>query len=217
MYIEKGIGQTFVKALARDDAPVRVTKLTNFSAPFSFSPDATTLLMGTQHPSTQWDLYSAPAQAGAEMKPLVVTPYTESRARFSPDGKWFVYDSTESGRSEVYVRRFPPTVDQWQISTEGGSSPFWSADGQELYYVGTDSLMAVPISGGDRLNPGTARALFPVPSNWRAGALLTSGPLGSMVCGVTPDGTRFLFQSTENDRLAPINVIVGGTSLFGAK
>ena len=217
MYVEKGIGQTYVKALARDDAPVRVTKLANFSAPFSFSPDGTTLLMGTQNPSTQWDLYSAPAQADARMKPLVVTPYTESRARFSPDGKWFVYDSTESGRSEVYVRRFPPTVDQWQISTDGGSSPFWSADGRELYYVGTESLMAVPISGGERLNPGTARALFPVPSNWRAGALLTSGPLGSMVCGVTPDGSRFLFQSTENDRLAPINVIVGGNNLFGAK
>ena len=217
MHVVKGVGQVFVKTLARDDEPVAVTQEPNFSASFSFSPDGATLLMGTQHPDTQWDLYSIDARGRGQRKPLVVTPYTESRARFSPDGKWFAYDSSESGRTEVYVRRFPPTVDQWQISTQGGSSPFWSRDGRELYYVGSHDLMSVPISGGDRLNPGTVRALFPVPSHWRAGALLTSGPLSSMVSGGTPDGTKFLFQSTDNENLATINVILGWDKLLPGK
>jgi Tol biopolymer transport system component len=208
MFVDKGVGQVFVKALARDDAPIRITNDKNFSAPFSISPDGRTLIIGAQRPETQWDLLSTSIDAKAEHDPLVVTPYSESRGRFSPDGKWFAYDSTESGRSEIYVRRFPPTIDQWQISTEGGTSAFWSADGKTLYYVGPESLTSVPIGGGDRLDPGHGVALFPVPTHWRAGALLTSGPLGSMTGGVMPDGQKFLFQSTENDRLGSINVIL---------
>lgn len=215
MYLDKGVGQTFVKTLARDDAPEAMTAGANFAAPFSFSPDGGTLLIGRQSPATQWDLFSIDVHSKGEGKPLVVTPYSEARARFSPDGKWFAYDSSESGRSEIYVRRFPPTADQWQVSTEGGTSPFWSADGRELYFVGPESLMSVPIAGGERLNPGTARALFPVQSHWRAGSLLTSGPLGSVVCGVTPDGQKFLFQSTEGDRLASIHVVVNANPLLG--
>ena len=85
----------------------------------------------------------------------------------------------------------------------------WRSSIQVAGRPNAGSVVAVPISGGDRLNPGTGKALFPVPSEWRAGALLTSGPLGSLVCGVTPDGSKFLFQSTENDELATINVVLG--------
>lgn len=217
MHIDKGVGQTFVKTLARDDAPAAITSGASFTAPFSFSPDGRTLILGMQSPSTQWDLYSLDIQAQGEKKPLVVTPYVESRGRFSPDGKWFAYDSNESGRSEIYVRRFPPTADQWQVSTDGGSAPFWSADGRELYYVGTDNLMAVPIGGGDRLNPGTGQALYAVPNHWRAGSLLSGGPVGSVSGGVTPDGSKFLFQSTDSDRLPSINVITNWPGLMTAR
>jgi eukaryotic-like serine/threonine-protein kinase len=134
------------------------------------------------------------------------------RARFSPDGKWFAYDSNESGRTEVYARRFPPTSDEWQVSSNGGASPLWSGDGHELYYIGSQSLMAVPIGGGERLNPGTPRALFHVTNQLLASSLSTSGPIGSLICGVTPDGGKFLFRSTSEERTASINVVLNWQS-----
>jgi serine/threonine-protein kinase len=54
----------------------------------------------------------------------------------SPDGRWIAYHSTESGRSEAYVRPFPNVNDgRWVVSTQGGHSPVWSTDGRELYYI----------------------------------------------------------------------------------
>ena len=35
------------------------------------------------------------------------------QAAFSPDGRWLAYFSTETGRSEVYVRPFPVAAGQW--------------------------------------------------------------------------------------------------------
>ena len=46
--------------------------------------------------------------------------FNESDAIFSPDGRWVAYASTESGRSEVYVRPFGSTGGRWQISDTGG-------------------------------------------------------------------------------------------------
>jgi Tol biopolymer transport system component/tRNA A-37 threonylcarbamoyl transferase component Bud32 len=44
--------------------------------------------------------------------PLMKTPFLESNARFSPDGKWVAYDSNETGQWEVYIVPFnPPSED----------------------------------------------------------------------------------------------------------
>src|SRR6185295_16387684 len=41
-----------------------------------------------------------------QAQPFLVTPSEERRPAFSPDGAFIVYDSNESDRFEVYVRRF---------------------------------------------------------------------------------------------------------------
>jgi serine/threonine-protein kinase len=65
---------------------------------------------------------------------------SEADLRFmvvSPDGTLAAYSSDESGQDEVYIRGFPepgaPT-----IVSEGGSFsvPFWSPDGNTLFYFG---------------------------------------------------------------------------------
>src|SRR5437660_637289 len=50
--------------------------------------------------------------------------------RLSPDGRWLLWVSTESGRSEVYVQRFPEGSGRQQVSVNGGTSPRWSPDGR---------------------------------------------------------------------------------------
>src|SRR6266508_3518802 len=70
-------------------------------------------------------------------------------ATFSPDGMWVAYASNprvaQSG-SQVYVQPFPPTGATYQISKANEINPhhpFWSRDGQELYYVPSAGQFAV--------------------------------------------------------------------------
>jgi serine/threonine-protein kinase len=66
---------------------------------------------------------------------------------FSPDGRWLAYTSTESGRSQVYVRAFPAPASgpggKLLISNAGGVFPIWSRTGRELFYQSGDQVMAV--------------------------------------------------------------------------
>jgi hypothetical protein len=41
--------------------------------------------------------------------------------RFSPDGRWLVYNAADSGRPEVYLIPVPPTGERWQLSVAGGA------------------------------------------------------------------------------------------------
>ena len=70
--------------------------------------------------------YMSPERAlGQESAAIfnAMIPATEGAGRFSPDGRWLVYASDESGRPEIYVQPFPGPGGKWQISTDGGSEP----------------------------------------------------------------------------------------------
>ena len=75
------------------------------------------------------------------------TQFSDRSPEFSPDGRWLAYVSYESGRSEVYLRAFPPAASgpgsKWQISNTGGDSPVWSRRDHELLYSSGDQMMAV--------------------------------------------------------------------------
>ena len=92
--------------------------------------------------------------------PLVRTVGDDTDGRVSPNGRWLAYVSTESGRSEVYVRTLIGGTGRSRISTDGGV-PRWRGDGRELFYIATEStvqfgattvpdgrLMAVDVNGG---------------------------------------------------------------------
>ncbi len=71
---------------------------------------------------------------------LVTTAADERWASFSPDGRFFAFQSNETGQYEVNVREvssgrtFPVST-----STRGGSYPRWSQDGREIYYYSVTS------------------------------------------------------------------------------
>jgi hypothetical protein len=64
---------------------------------------------------------------------------------FSPDGQWVAYYSDQTGQREIWVRSFPDGDQVYQISTDGGNAPVWSASG-ELFYNSGDRWMAVHVS-----------------------------------------------------------------------
>ena len=146
-----------------------------------------------------------------ERRPLRVTPpgaAREMHARFSPDGQWLVYDTKESGRAEVYVRRFAGAADKSRISTAGGWDPLWSADGKEIFYLTPEgTLMAVTVTPGAKFAAAIARPLFSTPLKGQAEASYTS----RSTYAVAPDGRRFLFarHADGGNDPSPVTVVLG--------
>ena len=52
----------------------------------------------------------------------------------SPDGRWIAYQSTASGRYEVYVQPLGRPGPAVQVTTQGAFRPLWSADGREMFF-----------------------------------------------------------------------------------
>lgn len=90
-------------------------------SPFSWSPDADTLLFVETQADGKGDILQFSREYGAT--PLIRTEFDEDRPRFSPDGHLVAYQSDESGRNEVYVRFFPGPRGLRPVSTAGGSFP----------------------------------------------------------------------------------------------
>ena len=49
---------------------------------------------------------------------------------------------------------------KYQVSSDGGAHPRWSADGTELYYRDGQSVVAVPVESGDAFAWGPKEVLF---------------------------------------------------------
>ena len=55
--------------------------------------------------------------------------------------------SDESGRSEVYVARFPGPGGKRQLSNGGGLNPRWARAGREIFYSTGTAVMRVSVDG----------------------------------------------------------------------
>jgi WD40-like Beta Propeller Repeat len=115
----------------------------------------------------------------------------EPDARFSPDGRWLAYSSSESGRAELFVESLSVSGAKWRISSAGRSLPRWRRDVKELFYLAANgTLMAVPINvDHGTLLPGIPQPLLATTLN------AMPRPLRSF--NVTPDGRRFLIATSE--------------------
>jgi hypothetical protein len=58
------------------------------------------------------------------------------------------------------VREFPSGQGRLQVSAQGGTSPRWSAKGDELFFVSGDTLIAVSVKAQPALVASLPRALF---------------------------------------------------------
>jgi Tol biopolymer transport system component len=67
--------------------------------------------------------------------PLIDLPGSaQHSSNVSPDGRWMVYASNETGRYEVWLQSLPPDGKRYQLTRDGGSHPMWAPDGQSLYF-----------------------------------------------------------------------------------
>jgi Tol biopolymer transport system component len=113
-----------------------------------WSRDGQYLLYHAAAPPTPISLYVL--SMNGERKPrkfLSASPFPILQARFSPDGKWVAYLSSESGGVEAYVTSFPEANGKWQISADGAIAVRWFPNGQALLYErGDGTIVKVPFS-----------------------------------------------------------------------
>jgi len=110
--------------------------------PASAGSDADSILVVRIQPETSGDVFLMSISGKFQPKPLLVTPAFEGGAQLSPDGRWMLYQSNESGQPEIYVRRYPALDRAWQVSEGGGAQPRWSSTSREIYYRGGQHMMA---------------------------------------------------------------------------
>jgi Tol biopolymer transport system component len=152
------------------------------------------------------DLWVLPLAEDRRPRPFRITPFAETEARFSPDGRWIAYASNETGRREVYVQSFHSETqnngERWRVSTAGGSQPAWSRQGAELFYLTSENrLVSVPVNAGDRFEAGKPQPLFRIDPSGGGGYYDASS-----------DGQRFLVNtSVTRAESLPITVVVDWT------
>ena len=166
-----------------------------------WSPDARYLLFTIARADAGRDLWLLPLEGDRKPVPLLRTQFEEDNGAFSPGPgapRWIAYQSSESGKVEVYVTAMPGAQSgKWQISTKGGLRPRWRKDGRELFYLLPDlrTIMAVDIESGPTIRPGVPRVIATLPNTVQS-------------FDVTPDGKKFLISSNGGDSPASAITVV---------
>jgi serine/threonine-protein kinase len=157
-------------------------------APSATTPDGNRLLIYDKFD----DLAILNLAKPDHLEPLLHSSFDERLGQISPDGRWIVYESNESGNQfEIILRSFPDVSARREIlSINGGRYPRWGPKGfDELYYLSADgAIMAVPITLSPALALGTPKKLF----DWQKPLPGRSG----LRYDVAPDG-RFLMPKAE--------------------
>ena len=166
-----------------------------------WSADGRFIIFTTYDPKTNGDLWLLPLFGDGKPYPLLATPFDETSAYFSPDGRWFAYTSNETGRTEVYVQSFPQSGGKWLVSSGGGAQPHWRNDGRELFYIAPDrTLMAVTVNVGSTFETSTPSPLF---------ATQVSAYNAPNRYAVAPDGQRFLINCPAGEASkTPVTVVL---------
>jgi Tol biopolymer transport system component len=161
-----------------------------------WSPDGQFLMYDEHVAGRAQDLLLIRRDGGAPI-PFLTTEADETFGQFSRDGKWIAYRSTESSRSEVFVRDFRPErtppygAEKIQISVAGGDKPRWSRDGREIFFLQGTSLMAVPFKTGTPPTVGVPVKLFEFRPN------------SFVPYDVMPDGSFIVNVQTESAQPVP--------------
>jgi Tol biopolymer transport system component len=176
--------------------------------PSSWSPDHQVVAFTSSRPNLDVGLARLDS---LKTEWLLTTPFAESDAAFSPDGRWLAYASTESGDSEVYVRPFPSGGGRWQISDAGGGYPRWSRDGKELVYRTNDGIMAASIDViGGGLRTGKPHQLFTGQFRGGSGGISIAGNSFADY-DMTGDGKRFVMfpraAATGEERAGIVTIV----------
>ena len=146
------------------------------------SPDGRTLLYARQSSTGTFDLWTLPLEGDGPPTAFVESPFEESQAEYSHDGRFVALISDETGRPELYVTPFPGPGEKVRVSSEGARRFRWVRNARELVYLTLDRrVVAVPVHTDAALRLGAPATLFTLDAAMEWSEF-----------DVSPDGRRFL-------------------------
>jgi Tol biopolymer transport system component len=172
---------TFVSPMSGQRTSDAVTPLASFSEP-AISPDRSEIAV-----VSSGDIWTAPA-AGGDARLLVAHEGTESRPRYSPDGKKLAFISDRTGGGDIYILDLGSGRLQ-QLTFDDGLDRLdgWSADGEWIYFsstsrdiAGMNDLFRVRAAGGTPM------------------AVSADKYTGEFFAAPSPDGQRIAFSARGN-------------------
>ncbi len=167
------------------------------------APDGRYAIYDTAGGADLTEVWALPLSGERRPVPFVRGSFGAREARFSPNGRYLAYASTETGEYEIYVQTFPEHLGKWQVSTSGGIEPTWRRDGKELFYLSADDkVMAVEVNTDSaNFQAGIPKPLFQTQ--------LVLGFLWRNRYVVSADGQRFLMLTPTGETPAnPITVVL---------
>jgi Tol biopolymer transport system component len=161
------------------------------------------------------DIFALPIGPGTDAatrkpSPVIQTPAREFGPDLSPDGRWIVYISDESGRQELYVQPFTPGVEgaaagtpvagKWMVSSTGTLGlARWRGDGKELLSVRADGMLtSVDVTAAPVFKASAPHDLFQLP---RPFLVQTNTP--GTLADITQDGQRLLLAMPSEESTRP--------------
>lgn len=161
--------------------------------PLDVTPDGLSLLYGRALLNST--LRIRRLDGSAESKDLVTTSML-SQAAISPDGRWIAFTKRDAGNAEVYTMPLSGGEGRWQVSTGGGSNPWWISSGRQLVYRTRTGIMIADVTvKGNQLEPGKPKPLVTLGAD--LGLSTTFQP--------SIDGSKMLMvKTTGEDRMTVI-------------
>ncbi|NNF13393.1 MAG: protein kinase [Gemmatimonadetes bacterium] len=160
------------KAADGTGEPRRLLDFEESVATVEWSPDFQSMLIRTVGPRSveaNRDIYLFRPGVDSVPTPLLADEgYDEMYPDISPDGRWIAYQTTETDRSEIYVRPFPDVRGgRWQVSVNGGRQPRWANSGREIFFQGPNlEMMVVNVDASSGFRASEPRELFQSEPGW---------------------------------------------------
>ena len=161
------------------------------------------------------DIWYIPMNSNSQRKPklfLEGNPYVDFPT-LSPDNRYLAYISNETGVNEIYVDRFPFKKGKRKVSMGGGVHPTWNRNGQELFYVAGDALVAVKVDTRSDFKWSKPDTLF---SATDVGVDLVSSDFYCMY-DVAPDGQHFVVVKPLEETQLNIVVVLNWSEILNNK
>jgi len=196
LYVKPTSGTTKEKLLF--SSPVHKT-------PTSWSADGKYLLVNTLDARKGQQDVAVYSFEKRTLDPLVATTeFDENGGDFSPDSRWIVYVSTESGRSQAYITSFPEPSAKLQVSAEiVEGPPRWR--GNQIFFRGDGAVHVVDvIPKGQSIEIGGSRVLF------RDDTLTNVKP--------SSDGQHFIAAKTSEESVGvPVTLVMNWNAKLARK
>jgi serine/threonine protein kinase len=152
----------YMKEVGSPEPPQKIFETEEDLRLWDVAADGRQIIYTTSGDGTVWDLWTADLSGETEPRLLRGSPEQDVVGQLSPDEKWLLFASFESGTSQVYVTPWPAISPITQVSTTTGIWSAWTKEGREVVFQELDGNLvssAVTVEQG-RMLIGQPEPLF---------------------------------------------------------